>query len=122
MVLIEAHRIAEGVTGHTTAKVTSQHHITYNALINGHGVETRKAPGKISKLESLINEQPLQGSTGIAHTRWATHGAPTECNAHPHTTEDGTIAVVHNGIIENASALRTRLTQRGHTFTSETEV
>ena len=91
------------------------------AILNGHGVDTRKAAGKISRLESLLREQPLEGSTGIAHTRWATHGEPNECNAHPHVTEDGSIAVVHNGIIENASALRTRLIERGHVFTSETD-
>ena len=91
------------------------------AVLNGHGVETRKAPGKISKLESLINESPLHGSTGIAHTRWATHGAPTERNAHPHVDEKCEVAVVHNGIIENATALRTLLEQTSRLSRSEAE-
>jgi glucosamine--fructose-6-phosphate aminotransferase (isomerizing) len=91
------------------------------AVLNGRGVETRKAAGKIGRLESLLGADPITGYSGIAHTRWATHGAPTECNAHPHTTEDGSIAVVHNGIIENAGALRRWLEERGHTFTSETD-
>ena len=91
------------------------------AMSNGNGLETRKAKGKISMLEGVVTTKPLHGTVGIAHTRWATHGAPNECNAHPHVDCTGTIAVVHNGIIENYSALRTVLKEKGHTFVSETD-
>src|SRR5579862_7361101 len=91
------------------------------AVMNGKGVETRKAAGKISRLEAALNADPLVGTLGIAHTRWATHGAPNERNAHPQVDERRQIAVVHNGIIENATALRRMLEGRGHVFTSETD-
>src|ERR671933_51235 len=91
------------------------------AIMNGKGVETRKAAGKISQLEQVVRADPVQGTMGIAHTRWATHGAPNHTNAHPHADCDETVAVVHNGIIENASALRQALEEAGHTFRSETD-
>ena len=91
------------------------------AVMNGKGLETRKAPGKISELEALVTSTPIVGTLGIAHTRWATHGAPNFINSHPQMSCDEKIGVVHNGIIENGSALRQALEELGHSFRSDTD-
>ncbi|OLC04214.1 MAG: glutamine--fructose-6-phosphate transaminase (isomerizing) [Gemmatimonadetes bacterium] len=91
------------------------------AVQNGGGVAVRKLAGRVQGLRDALAREPLAGTSGIAHTRWATHGAPTTRNAHPHVDCRDRIAVVHNGIIENADALRAALERTGHRFRTETD-
>jgi glucosamine--fructose-6-phosphate aminotransferase (isomerizing) len=121
-----------GYTGHEDAKdiiIDGLKKLEYRgydsagiALIHDDKLVVRKKTGRISNLEDMIKSEKLEGTTGIGHTRWATHGSPTDLNAHPHTSMDGSIAIVHNGIIENYVELREELTKKhGIEFKTETD-
>jgi len=123
-----------GIVGYTGARQAAPllleglKHLEYRgydsaglALVDDGRIEVHKAAGKIAALEKQLGTTLPAGRAGIAHTRWATHGVPNTTNAHPHTDCGGTLALVHNGIIENAGPLRAALAARGHTFRSETD-
>ena len=91
------------------------------ATVGDDGMQVEKREGKVDDLRSALDDHAMGGTLGVGHTRWATHGAPTDANAHPHVSSDGSFALVHNGIIENHGAIKKQLEEKGYTFQSETD-
>src|SRR6187399_238208 len=89
------------------------------AVLNG-DLSVFKKKGKVSELENFIKDKNIHSTIGIGHTRWATHGEPSDRNAHPHLSSDKKLAIIHNGIVENYASIKEDLLRKGHTFTSDT--
>ena len=112
--------LREHVT-HAGPVLRDPHHDAGIAIVNGKKAQLVKDRGNVAHLKEVMKKRPPSGCTGIAHTRWATHGAPSQVNAHPHTDQANRIAVVHNGIIENDTVLKEKLKKEGVRFRSETD-